>query len=386
MSIGNAIVNQALGAASRQATGALKKVMGNLPGSVLGGSKPAFGISANMPKSINLQYPLNVEGDIQQGHYIMFFINSSNPTVIAKDKESAYYSAMWGGDDPVFGSNTQLNPPKVSTYQTAPTGALSIKRPATTRLEKAISLYMPTTVKTEYKMNYTDTEIGGGAQAAASLLQSAIDSGRKGTMFEDFITNDGYKSGAQTLGAGAAVTAVNWAKGIEQVGGPLLGMQGSIAAASIASGKIMSDKMELLFTGVNRRQFSYTFTFIPKSEEESEMVANIVFTFKKYMTPSFGELNGLGVKTTAAGRILNIPETFDIQYMYHAKENPWLNKISTCYLLGMDVSYGSEKSGFFEPLENPAVKGIGPPPAHTSITLNFEEIEKMSRERIEQGF
>ena len=58
MSIGNVLVNQALGAASRQATGALKKVMGNLPGSALSGSKPAFGMSANMPQSINLQYPL----------------------------------------------------------------------------------------------------------------------------------------------------------------------------------------------------------------------------------------------------------------------------------------------------------------------------------------
>ena len=31
MSIGNAIVNQALGAANRAATGGLKKVLGNLP-------------------------------------------------------------------------------------------------------------------------------------------------------------------------------------------------------------------------------------------------------------------------------------------------------------------------------------------------------------------
>ena len=105
------------------------------------------------------------------------------------------------------------------------------------------------------------------------------------------------------------------------------------------------------------------------------------------MTPSFGSLSAFGSSTGVQGRILNIPETFDIQYMYHAKENPWLNKISTCYLSNMDVQYGSEKAGFYEPLENPAMKNaVGPAPTHTTLTLNFEEIEKMSRERIEQGF
>ena len=82
MSIGSAIVNQAL---SRGA-GQLKKVMGNLPGAALSGSKSAFGGSLTRAPSIHLQYPMNVENDIQQGHYIMFFINSSEPAVIKKAK------------------------------------------------------------------------------------------------------------------------------------------------------------------------------------------------------------------------------------------------------------------------------------------------------------
>ena len=70
MSIGSAIVNQAL---SRGATH-LKKVMGNLPGAALSSSKSAFGSSLTRGDSINLQYPMNVENDIPQGHYIMFFV------------------------------------------------------------------------------------------------------------------------------------------------------------------------------------------------------------------------------------------------------------------------------------------------------------------------
>ena len=55
----------------------------------------------------------------------------------------------------------------------------------------------------------------------------------------------------------------------------------------------------------------------------------------------------------------------------------------------MDVQYGSDKAGFYEPLKKPGDSGsggVGPPPTHTTIVLNFEEIEKMSRERIEEGF
>ena len=53
----------------------------------------------------------------------------------------------------------------------------------------------------------------------------------------------------------------------------------------------------------------------------------------------------------------------------------------------MDVQYGSDKAGFYEPLAHPQFGGkSGPVPTHTTISLNFEEIEKMSRPRIKQGY
>jgi len=397
MSIGSAIVNQAL---SRGA-GELRKVMGNLPGSALGGSKPSVGISSNIGESINLQYPLNVENDIQQGHYIMFFINEIDSGKVKKLKE--YKKELARHEMAVsYGAETQADAPEPPTGTTgtsrlasAPKGALAFSRQPTVRVKRAICLYMPPSVKATYKMNYADTEIGSGAQAGAAMIQSMIESGKKGNLMADAKsmlglgpgTGKKWASAGQKLGDAALGTAFTWAKTLESTAGPLLGLQGSLAAAQIISGKIMSDKMELLFTGVGRRTFNYTFTFIPKSEKESEMVANIVHTFKFHMTPSFGSLSILGHKFTAGGRVLNIPETFDIQYMYKGNQNPWINKISSCYLSNMDVQYGSDKAGFYEPLANPAVGGkVGPVPTHTTISLNFEEIEKMSRERIDEGF
>ena len=39
---------------------------------------------------------------------------------------------------------------------------------------------------------------------------------------------------------------------------------------------------------------------------------------------------------------LNIPDVFDIKYMYRDRENTYLNKISTCSLTGMNVQYGGD--------------------------------------------
>ena len=100
MSIGNAIVNQALGAANKSMMGGLKKVLGNLPGTGLGGGKVA-GIKNPGSGSINLSYPLDVEQNDAQGHYIMFMINTVDPAVIMQatlQKAAEAAAASLGGE------------------------------------------------------------------------------------------------------------------------------------------------------------------------------------------------------------------------------------------------------------------------------------------------
>lgn len=412
MSIGRAILNQAI---SRGA-GGLKKVMGNLPGSALDGGqggKSAFGgRTLTRGDSIHLQYPMNVENDIQQGHYIMFFINSSDPAVIQKAKD--YTKAA--GFNPALAPETlaasqaaaemgagyggppaQLDTSGFISRETALASAdqkraVVIKRKPTVHMAKAISLYMPPSVKSMYAMRYQEAEIGIGAETAANEIQKAIKKGAFKSLGAawNYAKTKGWNDGGQIVGDVAAAGIFKGAKLLTNTIGVLGQMQGATEAAQISAGVIMSDKMELLFTGVGRRKFSFTFTFIPKSEKESEMVDEIVYTFKLYMTPDFGALSaeawGVEVSTNMGGRILKIPNTFDIKYMYQGKDNPWINKISTCYLSNMDVQYGSEKAGFFEPLAHPRLETVGPPPTHTTISLNFEEIEKMSRPRIKQGY
>ena len=386
MSIGNAIVNQALGAANKSMMGGLKKVLGNLPGTGLGGAKVA-GIKNPGSGSINLSYPLDVEQNDAQGHYIMFMINTVDPAVIMQatlQKAAEAAAASLGGELQSNGVSARSVGGGQPRFQSAPKQALAIEKPATARIARAISLYMPPSIKATYHTSYEDTEMGAITTSLNELFNNAMETWNQG----------GSNLSLKGTGQAAVDVVAPVVLGAAKTTGKALGIAGAgglVGAAEIRMGKILANKMELLFTGVGRRKFSFTFTFIPKSEKEAQMVYEIVHTFKKHMMPSFSSLGGtvLGqkIEIPAGGRILSIPDSFDIQYMFHGGENPWINKISTCYLQQVDVQYGAgEKQNFYEPLTNNLSGKPGPPPQTTTIALAFEEIEKMSRERMEEGF
>ena len=167
--------------------------------------------------------------------------------------------------------------------------------------------------------------------------------------------------------------------------------------AQIASGMAISNKMELQFDGVDRGGFSYEFTFIPKSEQEAKVVEEIVYAFKKNMMPSYvdqvnlGTIYGHDVTAKFNGKIMKTPNIFDIEYQHKGKRNPFLNRVSSSYLTSVDVSYGGDRFKAYESTTTNARKGYegggeGPPPQKTTLSLNFREIEMMSKERIEAGF
>ena len=150
--------------------------------------------------------------------------------------------------------------------------------------------------------------------------------------------------------------------------------------------------MEVMFKGVGRRTFSYTFAFIPKSENESQMVDKIVYQLKRAMLPSYvkGGFGGI----TDEDRTLKIPNTMDIEYFYappnsnSTQRNNYLNKIATCYLTDMSVSYGGDRYKAYRPSETirGAGDGEGTPPQRTSVTLNFTEIEIITQEDVDLGY
>ena len=329
--------------------------------------------------SKNLAYPLNVEDDPEQGHYIIFYIYEIDDVKVKKKGDAIVKAARGNGT-----AANRLLQNSDSTGMNSQSGrgagkSLSIKRPPMKRMDQAIALYMPASVKVSYKTNYSDQEIGLAAQVAGDLY-SDLQSG-KGLME----TGKGALGG---LATGVAVKVVDTASKM---------LPGAKAMAQIASGMAISNKMELQFDGVDRRDFSYEFTFIPKSEQEAKVVEEIVYAFKKNMMPAYqdqvnlGSIMGHEMSMKFNGKVMRTPNIFDIEYQHKGKRNPFLNRVSSSYLTSVDVSYGGDRFKAYESTTTNARKGYegggeGPPPQKTTLSLNFREIEMMSRERIEAGF
>ena len=155
--------------------------------------------------------------------------------------------------------------------------------------------------------------------------------------------------------------------------GVLPGMTGVKELYEMRVGKVFSNRMEVAFTGLEKRKFNYTFKMTPRSQKEAEEIRAIIFAFKSNMLP---ELDGDYEK----GRRMIVPNTFDISYMYNGSENPYLHKISTCVLKSLQVSDGGDRYKTFDS------QGDGAPPVDTSISLGFTELEIITRERVHEGY
>lgn len=104
------------------------------------------------------------------------------------------------------------------------------------------------------------------------------------------------------------------------------------------AGITFNQNIELLFTGVNMRsEFRFSFDMIPRSQRESNIIKNIIRSFKKYSAVKKG-LDGHATQ----GLFLKAPEVFRIRYMSGGKPHPFLNKFKICALVNMSVDYTGE--------------------------------------------
>ena len=330
-----------------------------------------------------LQYPSDLGGVPDQGHFILFFINEQQPGELEHNDKppklstsensanSKRRAAPFAGQGNTAGYGSTSGASAIETQnirkveeaqktenKNAGKGIFTLKRAPTKSLSTAIALYMPTTVDVTYNAGYEEKEIGRLAGAGVAAF-------------------DAFKGG----GINAAVDAV--AKKLpEMVDESIFDAIDGIAPGAKAimfakSGKVVSNRMELIFSGVGKRSFSYTFKFLPRSQKESKDVKSIVEKFKYHMLPKVEGDPG-------SSRTFVTPDTFDIEYRWvgNSNHNPYLNKISTCVLENMSVKYGGSV-GYqaFEPDE----KG-NTPPVETEISLQFKELEIITKARAEQGY
>ena len=301
-----------------------------------------------------LRFPYDVDSNEMQRHYILFYINQQLPAFSEARKSLDFDTAGTGGN-----------------Y------SITLRKKMTTRTTSQVAMYMPPQINVSSNIKFAEADIGmvsGTAVDVASAIKSA----------------SGFEGVAGAIGMGT-LTGIGKALINMVVKGLDVAASGSKAVMQIATGSAMTPHMELMFEGVTRREFNYTFTMTPRNVTESNEITKIIKTFRQNMHPNYirfedqtididGQSDEPQPATTGITRYSTFPNTFDIQYMYKGKElgDTFLHKIKTCYLTKCDVTYGSG--------DRYISVGNDGAPAKVTMVLGFSEIEVMTRAEVAKGY
>ena len=201
--------------------------------------------------------------------------------------------------------------------------------------------------------------------AGNSAILSSNLFGSLGQSVNQFTTNleSAIKTGEgqQGLSSGVAAAAVNAVLG-----------QGDInQVISRATGMVFNQNAELLFNGVMMRPaFNFTFDMVPRSNKESEMIKEIIRTFKKNMLPQKGLPN-----ETGGGLFVKAPNIFKLQYMSGGEQHPFLHRFKPCALTQMSVNYNGSNQYATYPDATPV---------HMQLTLQFQELTPIYAEEYDE--
>ena len=399
--------------ATQAVNNGLQKVAGNLPG-LLGFGQNGRGDSSdtsvlNQPRvdTKMFQFPIDVTSEPgmgNQGHYIMFYINEqldaqlsfagepkSGQTTMQEEQERRSIpeylkEAKLKSDGNIenqikenqkqlddmnqriddsfdsYGSYISEKEDLQNSINNIKEGSrvISLKRRPTRRLDTCIAMYMPAALNVTYGSDYQDQAISPLASGAAEMIQNLIETKSLESAFQAGkvkVTED-LKRRALLAGLGVI---------------DALGVTGAREAFEISVGEVVTDRMELAFKNVRRRQFVYNFKMLPKNSREADEIRNIIKMFQVNMLPEMKR----GRQLTT----MNFPNTFDIRYMYNGSDNDYIHRVSTCVLTDMTVTYGGDRFKTFTPHNTQ-----GAPVVETSMNLTFKELELITRERALEGY
>jgi len=366
--IANSLVNIAKNAAASAASKFVSSTASNLRSGINVPSSATSPLTQGKPTSPILLYPSDVDSGAHGGSYILFTrydvmgakIKPNMPVMMGVGPGQDKYGDL-EVDQKATDARTKLHNsrftkenPGLGIGEHGNSKSFVLQNRNIKKIGTVIGLYMPPAVNVNYNMDYSAGEIG----IMSDMLYGIFKDYQNGISISDSVKSSSGTFGTvvQKMGIGTIDKLVPGAKDLY----------------AIETGAIITPRTEIMFRGIGKREFSFTFVFIPKSREESKKVKDIIQEFKVGMTPTFKDVSSV--------REMTIPDVFSIQYMHIEGPNNYLNKIGTCYLKSMNVTYGGDKFITYAPDKD------GAPPQRTTIALSFQEIEVMDRGAVEDGY
>jgi hypothetical protein len=272
----------------------------------------------------SLQYPRDL-GSATKGHVVKFSINEIEPTGYEEGREYTLPSItnptdIWNSVTKLVGGETKIN-------QTL--------KPKKKRVASTISLYMPDTVNFQYNSGYSNLSLMDVAKDTAGAVSNLPLVSKLGKM----------------ASLGISVVQSNAAK-----------------LALSTQGLAINPQQQLLFDGIDFREYQMAFTFTPYSQQEADDVKKIIQLFRAHAAPR--------IITGGAGMFFVPPSTFDLQFFLNGIENKNISKVAESVITSVDVNYAP----------NGWASHADGAPVQTTLTMNFKEIELIDRKKIEGGY
>ena len=195
-------------------------------------------------------------------------------------------------------------------------------------------------------VNWSDDQLNPVQGALASLAQNLINVDSLGAVgdaisggfdnLKEMLKDPNLKGFAEAYFAGQAV------------GANIVGR---------TTGMVINPNLELLFNGPNLRTFNFNFRLTPRFKEESEIIREIIFAFKRNMA----------VQRSSSNLFLRSPRLFQLEYIYQeGDQHPYLNKFKPCAMTNFQVNYTPD--GSYATFE-----GTGSLTAY-DLTMSFSEV------------
>lgn len=295
---------------------------------------PLAALFENALSMQNLRYPRDL-GSAGKGHSILFSINTVEPYTIEEGEVTktveqigtkAFSTIKQFSDDIIKNgkSLTQAYGTSIqNTYQ-----AIDKK----INLASTIELYMPDAIGFGYTPSYTKGSLN-------NTLLNAV-----GGIFGKL---PGVSNATQSL-SGSGSEAVK--------------------LALKTQGLALNPQEQILFDGIDFREYSLSFTFTPYSKQEAEDVKNIIKLFRQHSAPT--------IRDGAGGIFFTPPGTFDLEFRKDGVVNTNITKVKESVIQGIEVNY----------TPNGWAAHTDGAPVQTTLTLNFKETSLVDSTQISQGY
>ena len=236
-----------------------------------------------------------------------------------------------------------------------------------------VDLYMPESVQNPSTVRWDTENFGFVGNEIATRAKNISKNG-----WDGLSEVSSWQYNENTRGqAGALIKA----RGLANIGSAAASfMGGSVTAEGLmgeVAGKIPNPFLTMVFKGLDFRTFSFVFKFYPFSEDECQLIYDIIKIFRK---------NALPYKD-AGGAFLGYPMECDITYKWkggpsttnrdgsnNPNNNAWLHRFKPAHCVAIDVDYTS--SGMFSIMRN----GF---PSEITMSTKWSERELVTREDVE---